>query len=88
MSKTCVNNLEENVYLPYGMGTADALVLIIANTFNLRRCTIIFHKEILKDNLFKIVVLEFLNDLNISGVCKDGDLYVTVRMYKNTSKLD
>lgn len=82
MSERCVNNLEKNVYLPYGMGTADALVLIISNRFNMRRCSLVFSKEILNRNVMKIIVIEFFYDINsnVSSICSDGNLIVTVSM--------
>ncbi|GJQ86715.1 hypothetical protein Trydic_g14785 [Trypoxylus dichotomus] len=79
MSKICVNNLEENVYLPYGMGSADAVVVIVSNQFTMRQCSVIFHREVLKEDLMKIIVIEFFNEVNnASGLCNIGNLYVIV----------
>lgn len=82
MSETCVNNLEENVYLPYGMGSTDALVLIITNKVAMRRCSITFHRDILNEDVMKIFVIEFLTDVNnVYSLCSIGNLYVVVSMH-------
>lgn len=78
MSLTCLNNLHANMYLTYGMGVSDALVVIISDTDLYACCTITIH-TIAGDNMYLITVIEFPDRTEgVKNACQDPGSTVTV----------
>lgn len=59
MSTTCVDDLKDSLYVPFGMGVADSIVVIVSDNDLYPNCNITFYSEGPEAGVYLIVVVEF-----------------------------
>lgn len=68
-----------NVFLPYGMGVADAIVMLMSSAEKNLNCSISFNRLETKNDLFVILVMEFSNSREInSNACQNVKTEISV----------
>lgn len=79
MSRVCVNNLETHLFLPYSMGVADAIVVIVSDNDIYPNCIINFITE---KTISLIIVVEFPDHTEgTNNACQEANSNIFVGKY-------